>query len=176
MEKLADTLSGEPLHIELNDSSPIHTAMGYPRPWVEALARELQRLCGPYQSDAPTTAEARAVPVEEELQDTPDHFVQREVLEQPASSPVLVARFSGGVLLHVPPFGLFRRGGGRFLFWFGYRGLKVQGAPVVELQVQPIAGGRFGILAGRDRSELDWLATILRRELHVPPDRLSTTE
>jgi hypothetical protein len=50
MEKLADRLSGEPLHIELNDSSPIHTAMSYPRPWVEAVAREFQRLCGPYKA------------------------------------------------------------------------------------------------------------------------------
>jgi hypothetical protein len=93
--------------------------MGYPRPWVQTLARELQRLCAPYQSDAATTAEARAVPVEEELQDTPDHFVQRKVLEQPASSPILAARFSGGVLLHVPPVGLLKKGSGRCFFWFG---------------------------------------------------------
>jgi hypothetical protein len=51
----------------------------------------------------------------------------------------------------------------------GCSGLSVQGVPVVELQVQPIDGGRFGILAGRDRTELEWLATTLRRELHMPP-------
>jgi hypothetical protein len=37
----------------------------------------------------------------------------------------------------------------------GYSGLKLQDIPVVELQVQPTDGGRFGILAGRDRTELD---------------------
>jgi hypothetical protein len=187
-------------------------------------------------------------------------------MEQPASSPILTARFSGDVLLYVPPVGLRKKGSGRFLFWFsfpwfgfallapaswvvfalfgaqlpaemiainavgmvltlgvgtasllaginlarrqailavaegqlliiqmgpfgskrvewarediatigiGYIGLKVQNVPVVELQVQPIDGGRFGILAGRDGTELEWLATTLRRELHVPPpDRL----
>jgi hypothetical protein len=51
--------------------------------------------------------------------------------------------------------------------------LKVQGVPVVELQVQPIKGERFGLLAGRDRAELQWLATTVRRELHVPPPEWS---
>jgi hypothetical protein len=59
----------------------------------------------------------------------------------------------------------------------GYSDSQVQGVPVVELQVQPIDGGRFGILAGRDRTELEWLATALRWALHVPPpDRLPPTE
>jgi hypothetical protein len=263
MEKLADTLSGEPLRLEVNDSSPIRAAMGYPRPWVVALARELQRLCEPYPGDPSTPTEARLVAVEEELQDTPDHCIQREVVEQPVPSPILAAWFSGGVLLHVPPVGLLNKGPGRFLFWFsfpwlgfaliilaaclalcgdqrpsaliagaagglmllvlplgvgvtcllagihlarrqailavaegrlliiqvgpfggkrvewggeeiatigiGQSGMKVQDVPVIELQVQPINGKRFGILAERDRTELNWLATTLRRELHVSP-------
>jgi hypothetical protein len=51
----------------------------------------------------------------------------------------------------------------------GDSGSRIQGVPVVELQVQPIDSRRLAILAERDRTELDWLATTLRRELQVPP-------
>jgi hypothetical protein len=40
---------------------------------------------------------------------------------------------------------------------------------LLELQIHPKTGAKFGLLAGRDACELAFLATELRRSLHLPP-------
>jgi hypothetical protein len=39
--------------------------------------------------------------------------------------------------------------------------------PILELQILPKRGQKFGLLAGRDNNELEWMATRLRRSLGV---------
>lgn len=50
----------------------------------------------------------------------------------------------------------------------GASGMEVNGEPVLELQIQPRTGKRVGVLAGRDETELRWMATRLRRALNLP--------
>jgi hypothetical protein len=47
-------------------------------------------------------------------------------------------------------------------------GMEVNHRPVIELQVHPRTGKKAGFLAGRNETELRWLATRLRRALNVP--------
>lgn len=54
----------------------------------------------------------------------------------------------------------------------GPSGLTVNNRPVLELQVHPKQGSKFGVLSGRDHGELRWMATVLRRALKVPAERL----
>jgi hypothetical protein len=51
----------------------------------------------------------------------------------------------------------------------GPSGVEVNDRPLLELQVLPVGKTKAGFLAGRDVAELEWLATRLRRELHLPP-------
>jgi hypothetical protein len=41
--------------------------------------------------------------------------------------------------------------------------------PTIELQVLPRSGAPVGLLTGRDAAELEWIATVLRRALRMPP-------
>jgi len=50
----------------------------------------------------------------------------------------------------------------------GPSGMEVNNRPVIELQVHPRVGKKVGLLAGRDETELRWMATQLRRALNVP--------
>jgi hypothetical protein len=52
----------------------------------------------------------------------------------------------------------------------GPSGMKVNNMDVIELQILQRNGKKFGMLAGREVPELQWLATLLRRALRVPPD------
>ena len=45
--------------------------------------------------------------------------------------------------------------------------MTVNDRPVPELQVHPRDGKKFGMLAGRDTAELEWLATVLCRSLRL---------
>jgi hypothetical protein len=47
-------------------------------------------------------------------------------------------------------------------------GIEVNDRPVLELQVHPLEGAKWGGLAGRDAKELRWIATHLRRALDLP--------
>jgi hypothetical protein len=47
-------------------------------------------------------------------------------------------------------------------------GFEVNDRPVLELQVHPAEGKRWGMLAGRDDDELRWMATRLREALGLP--------
>jgi hypothetical protein len=51
---------------------------------------------------------------------------------------------------------------------------EINDKPLTELQLHLGTGAKFGFLAGRDRDELAFLATELRRSLHLPSkgDRL----
>jgi hypothetical protein len=49
----------------------------------------------------------------------------------------------------------------------GPSGMAVNDVPVLELQIEPKSGRKVGLLAGRDEAELHWLATRLRRALHL---------
>jgi hypothetical protein len=46
-------------------------------------------------------------------------------------------------------------------------GMAVNDVPIIELQVHPAAGKKIGLLAGRDPSELRWMATELRKAVGV---------
>lgn len=50
----------------------------------------------------------------------------------------------------------------------GPSGMAINDVPVIELQVLPRDGRKFGLLSGRDTAELEWLATVLRRALNLP--------
>lgn len=49
----------------------------------------------------------------------------------------------------------------------GPSGMEVNDRPVLELQVLPADGAKFGLLAGRDEDELAWIATVLRRAVRL---------
>ncbi len=50
----------------------------------------------------------------------------------------------------------------------GPSGEETNSQPVLELQIHPQQGKKFGLLAGRETDELRWLASVLRQALHVP--------
>jgi hypothetical protein len=50
----------------------------------------------------------------------------------------------------------------------GPSGMKVNGVPVMELQIHDNHGGRMGLLAGRSDEELAWLAYELSQAARVP--------
>jgi len=52
-------------------------------------------------------------------------------------------------------------------------GMKVNDEPVPELRIEPTAGKKVGLMAGRDEQELRWVATLLRRQLALPARRSS---
>src|SRR5262249_28678608 len=49
----------------------------------------------------------------------------------------------------------------------GSSGMEVNETPVIELQIVPRDGKKFGMLAGRKERELGWLAEMLRYELNM---------
>lgn len=49
----------------------------------------------------------------------------------------------------------------------GPSGVEVNHKPVLELQIHPVAGRKFGFLADRDVAELQWIAAVLRQALSV---------
>ncbi len=51
----------------------------------------------------------------------------------------------------------------------GPSGTEINHVPLIELQICPRAGGTFGLLAGRDTAELQWIAAVLRQALGAPP-------
>jgi hypothetical protein len=51
----------------------------------------------------------------------------------------------------------------------GPSGVEVNHKPVLELQIHPLAGRKFGFLADRDAAELQWVAAILRQALGASP-------
>jgi hypothetical protein len=55
-------------------------------------------------------------------------------------------------------------------------GLEVNDRPVLELQVHPIDGEKWGLLAGQDENELRWMATRLRWALDLPAHPPAPTE
>lgn len=55
----------------------------------------------------------------------------------------------------------------------GPSGMAVNEVPVLELQIEPRAGKRLGLLAGRDEAELRWMATMLRRALKLTAEESS---
>jgi hypothetical protein len=50
----------------------------------------------------------------------------------------------------------------------GKSNVSVNDEPVIELQIHPNAGRPVGVLLGRGKDELRWLATVLRRTLRLP--------
>jgi hypothetical protein len=50
----------------------------------------------------------------------------------------------------------------------GPSGMESNDVPVLELQIHPKSGKKFGLLSGRDTDELEWMATHLRRSLGMP--------
>jgi hypothetical protein len=50
----------------------------------------------------------------------------------------------------------------------GPSGMEINDKPIIELQIHPTEGKKFGLLAGRDEAELQWVATVLRHGLCVP--------
>ena len=56
----------------------------------------------------------------------------------------------------------------------GPSGTEINHVPLIELQVYPRAGGKFGLLAGRDAAELQWIAAVLRQALGAAPSPTAT--
>jgi hypothetical protein len=50
----------------------------------------------------------------------------------------------------------------------GPSGIQVNEEDVLELQIVPLSGPKFGLLCGRDVPEIRWIAGVLRRCLNVP--------
>ncbi len=53
----------------------------------------------------------------------------------------------------------------------GPSGMAVNDVPVLELQIEPRAGKKVGLLSGRDEDELRWIATTLRQALHLKTEK-----
>jgi hypothetical protein len=49
----------------------------------------------------------------------------------------------------------------------GASGIVDHKTPVLQLQIVPQKGKRYGMLTGRDEPELDWIAALLRRTLRL---------
>lgn len=49
----------------------------------------------------------------------------------------------------------------------GPSGMTVNDVPVLELQIVPVTGSKFGMLSGRDETELRWVAAKLRHALRI---------
>jgi hypothetical protein len=50
----------------------------------------------------------------------------------------------------------------------GPSGMEVNNAPVMEIQIVPRgAGKKIGLLASRSNDELEWIAAMLRKTMHV---------
>jgi hypothetical protein len=47
-------------------------------------------------------------------------------------------------------------------------GTKINNRPVLELQIHPRGERAVGLFGGRDETELQWIATVLRNRLRVP--------
>lgn len=78
-------------------------AVGYPEPWLEAIARDLSSRMG---------LGAAAVEVKELGQTAPADAI----IQKPSSSPVTVQTHPGGVTLEIPSPGLMKGSGGLFFF------------------------------------------------------------
>jgi hypothetical protein len=50
----------------------------------------------------------------------------------------------------------------------GPSGMKINDVDVLELQIMPRAGDKYGLLGGRDVAEIGWVAAVVRRRLGVP--------
>ncbi len=123
------------LAVEFADGTKKIVALGYPVEWMRACADDLKG----YVS---TTS---SVPVEI-IETIGQRSEEREVLQQPASSRVLVERSPGYLRCTIPPAGLWRGSKGLFfmgLFWCGFMvlfsavmlkgGMKTSGWGVVGL-------------------------------------------
>lgn len=55
----------------------------------------------------------------------------------------------------------------------GPSGMAVNDIPVLELQIEPRAGKKVGLLSGRDEDELRWIATTLRRGLRLETPKVA---
>lgn len=100
------------LAVEFEDGSKKIVALGYPVEWMRACADELKG----YVS---TTT---AAPVEI-IETVGQRSEEREVLQQPATSRVLVERSPGYLRCTIPPAGLWRGSKGLFfmgIFWCGF--------------------------------------------------------
>ncbi len=53
----------------------------------------------------------------------------------------------------------------------GPSGMAANDVPVLELQIEPRAGKKVGLLSGRDEDELRWIATTLRQALHLKTEK-----
>jgi hypothetical protein len=50
-------------------------------------------------------------------------------------------------------------------------GMEVNHVPLMQLQIHPVGGKKFGLLTGRPEDELRWIASELRRALSVPASK-----
>lgn len=58
----------------------------------------------------------------------------------------------------------------------GPSGMRVNNVPVMELQFHFQDGGKFGMLAGRDRAELEWASEVMQRALQPAKSRGERTD
>ena len=81
--------------------------MGYPRPWLDAIAHDLSLRAG--------LAQATVAPPVEVYQGQAKALAA-ELAEKPAGSPVVVQRNEASLLLAVPPAGIWKGAGGFLVF------------------------------------------------------------
>jgi hypothetical protein len=101
---------------EFDGDKPMRLAIGYPQSWLRPLADHLAERCR--LSTEPGIVPSARPPIEVTLISVlHSEFV--ELAEQPPRSRITLEENPTGFLLRVPAAGLFRRGGGGYLFWFG---------------------------------------------------------
>jgi hypothetical protein len=129
------------LAVEFEDGTKKIVLMGYPREWVLACAEELKS----YVSGTATGVTVAPVEIIETVAGpTADH----EVLQQPATSRVLVERSTGYLSCTIPPAGLWRGSKGLFFMGFFWCGFMVVFSTLMLGDGLPNSGwGAVGMLA-----------------------------
>jgi hypothetical protein len=116
----AGIMSG--LTAEFRDQKPLVIAPGYPHAWTAALAAELSRRCA--AATPSQVLQRQPVPVDVvEMSGDQTEIKPVERLDQPADSDIVLEATGDGVVLTIPPPGVWRGSKGLLffgLFWCGF--------------------------------------------------------
>ena len=129
------------LAVEFEDGTKKIVLLGYPREWVLACAEELKS----YVSGTATGVTVAPVEI---IETVAGQAEDRNVLQQPATSRVLVERSPGYLRCTIPPAGLWRGSKGLFfmgIFWCGF--MVVFSALMLKDGLKHSGWGAVGMLA-----------------------------
>ncbi|MFA5190498.1 MAG: hypothetical protein WC740_07230 [Verrucomicrobiia bacterium] len=111
------------LDADCGKPKPLLLALGYPREWLQALGDDLAHRCNLATADRILTPGKLAVETVTEPLHPSQPIAQRDDLNQPADSDILLEANADSVVVKVPPPGVWRGSKGLLifsLFWCGF--------------------------------------------------------